>query len=158
MNGKITGIILASVLTAAALPANAAPADHFTAGMMLNDVAKLKAQTAATGSPIETLKSYSGHTAMLAFRDKDGNGEIHHQYTDVFYVVKGKATLLTEGTLSEGKEISPGEWRGKAVTGGKTTVLNTGDIVNIPVGTPHQLLIAPGDTFLYFIVKVKEAE
>jgi mannose-6-phosphate isomerase-like protein (cupin superfamily) len=156
MNGKITGILLAAALTAAA--ANAAPADHFSAGMMLNEAAKLKAQTAATGSPIETLKSYSAHTAMLAYREKNGNGEIHRQYSDVFYVVKGKATLLTEGTLSEGKEISPGEWRGKAVAGGKTTVLNPGDIVNIPVGTPHQLLIAPGDTFLYFIVKVKETE
>jgi mannose-6-phosphate isomerase-like protein (cupin superfamily) len=156
MNGKITGILLAAALTAAA--ANAASADHFTAAGMLNEVAKLKAQTAATGSPIETLKSYSGHSAMLAYREKDGNGEIHRQYTDVFYVVKGKATLLTEGTLSEGKEISPGEWRGKGVAGGKATVLNPGDIVNIPVGTPHQLLIAPGDTFLYFIVKVKETE
>jgi hypothetical protein len=29
-------------------------------------------------------------------------------------------------------------------------------VVHIPAGTTHQLLIAPGHEFLYFVVKVKE--
>jgi quercetin dioxygenase-like cupin family protein len=32
--------------------------------------------------------------------------------------------------------------------------LSTGDIVHIPAGTPHQLLLDKGKPFTYFVVKV----
>jgi len=155
MSGKVTGIVLGAVLAAAA---NAAPADHYSVDGLNAEMAKLKAEAAATGSASETLKRYANHFTMLAYRNKDGSAEIHRQYADMFYVVKGKATLVTEGAIPDAKEESPGEIRGKAVLDGKKTVLGEGDVVNIPAGTPHQLLVAPGDEFLYFVVKVKESE
>jgi mannose-6-phosphate isomerase-like protein (cupin superfamily) len=156
MSGKATGIVLGAALATAM--ANGAPADHYTAEGLAGEMAKLKAQAEETGSAGITLARYATHFTMLSYRNRNGGGELHRQYADMFYVVQGKATLLTEGSIPDAKEESPGEWRGTAVAGGKQTVLNQGDIVNIPAGTPHQLLVAPGDEFLYFVIKVKEAE
>jgi mannose-6-phosphate isomerase-like protein (cupin superfamily) len=154
MIGKITGIILGAALAGAA--AQAAPADHYSVADLTARMDKLKAQAAASGSASEKLQQYNNHFTMLAYRSKDGGGEIHRQFADIFYVVRGRANLLTEGSIPDAKEESPGELRGKAVVDGKTTALNAGDVVHIPAGTPHQLLISPGEDFVYFVIKVKE--
>jgi quercetin dioxygenase-like cupin family protein len=51
---------------------------------------------------------------------------------------------------------APGEVRGDSVQDGKETRLKKGDIVHIPANIPHQLVLAKGGTFQYFIVKVQE--
>ncbi len=154
MTNKTTGFVLGALMAGAS--AQAAPVDHYTAADLTKAMESLKAKAAATGSASDTLANYPNHHTMLAFRTKDGTGEVHKQYADIFYIVKGKATLLSEGTLSGAKEESAGEWRGPSVDGGKTTILGAGDVVHIPAGTPHQLLVAKGDELLYFVVKVKE--
>jgi mannose-6-phosphate isomerase-like protein (cupin superfamily) len=156
MSGKGAGIVMGAVMAAAA--AQAAPADHYTADGLSREMVKLKAEAAATGSASETLARYASHFTMLAYRSKDGAAEVHKQFADMFYIVKGKATLVTEGSIPDIKEESPGEWRGKAVVDGKRVALGEGDVVNIPAGTPHQLLVAPGEELLYFVIKVKEPE
>src|SRR5262249_30168870 len=52
-------------------------------------------------------------------RDAPGLAEIHEHDTDIFHVLEGTATLVTGGTATEPNTISPGEIRGKAVTGGE---------------------------------------
>ena len=156
MAGRTAGFMLGAALAGAM--ALGAPADHYTAAQLGHDMAKLKAQAAATGSASEKLQQYPNHFSMLAYRNRDGGGEIHQQFADLFYVVRGKATLLTGGSIPDAKEKSPGELRGAAVVGGEKTALRAGDVVHIPAGTPHQLLISPGHDFLYFVVKVKEHE
>ncbi len=156
MTGNTTGIVLGAIIASAS--AGAAPADHYTVSDLEKAGEALKAKAAATGSAGDTLATYTNHHTMLSYRTKDGTAEVHAKYADLFYIVRGKATLLTEGTLEGGHEESPGELRGTAVTGGKTTVLKEGDVVHIPAGTPHQLLVAKGDEFLYFVIKVKEKD
>ncbi len=133
MAWRSTGIILGALIAAAAT-AQAAPADHYSVADLTKMMQALKAKAAATGSASEKLQQYPNHFTMLAYRNKDGGGEIHSQFADIFYIV-----------------------RGKAVVGGKSTSLAAGDVVHIPAGTPHQLLIAPGDELLYFVIKVKES-
>jgi mannose-6-phosphate isomerase-like protein (cupin superfamily) len=154
MVSKTTGFVLGALMAGAS--AQAAPADHYTVGDLVKAMEGLKAKAAASGSASDTLASYPGHHTMLAYRTKDGTGEVHKQYADIFYIVRGKATLMTEGTLEGSKEESPGELRGTKVDGGKTTLLGPGDVVHIPAGTPHQLMVGKGDELLYFVVKVKE--
>ena len=156
MVNKTTGIVLGALLASGA--AAAAPADHWTVADLTKAMDGLKAKAAATGSASDTLAKYNRHHTMLAFRTKDGAAEVHTQFADVFYIVRGKATLLTEGTLDGSHEDSPGELRGTGVSGGKRTALGEGDVVHIPAGTPHQLLIAKGDELLYFVVKIKETD
>ena len=156
MKNKTTGLVLGALVAGAA--AQAAPADHWSVADLTKAMDGLKAKAAASGSASDTLATYNRHHTMLAFRTKDGTGEVHSQYADVFYIVRGKATLLTEGTLEGSHEESPGELRGTAVTGGKSTPLGEGDVVHIPAGTPHQLLVAKGDELLYFVIKIKERD
>ena len=154
MVSKAAGFVLGALM--AGVSAQAAPADHYSIGDLTHEMDKLKAQAAATGSASEKLQQYPNHFTMLAYRTKDGGAEIHQQNADIFYVVRGKAVLLTEGSIPDVKEESPGELRGASVVGGKKTALGTGDVVHIPAGTPHQLLVSAGDEFLYFVIKVKE--
>lgn len=148
------------VFTAAALmsvAAHAAPADHYSTSDLLKMADKLRTEAAKSGAASTTLATYANHHTMLAYRNKDGQGEVHAQYADVFYVVRGKATLITQGKLIDAKEEGPGELRGSGIDGGTATNLQPGDIVHIPAGTPHQLKIGKGGQLLYFVVKIKEA-
>ena len=42
--------------------------------------------------------------------------------------------------------------------GGARQDVRPGDVVHIPAGTPHQMLLKDGETVTYFVVKVQEKE
>ena len=87
-------------------------------------------------------------------RDKAGVVEIHEQDTDIVYVLKGSAQLITGGTPVGTKTIAPHEFRAPTVNGGDTRTLVPGDVVIIPNGVPHWFkeVEAPFD---YYVVKVR---
>lgn len=87
-------------------------------------------------------------------RDKAGVVEIHEQDTDIVYVLKGSAQLITGGTPVGTKTIAPYELRAPTVNGGETRRLVPGDVVIIPNGVPHWFkeVEAPFD---YYVVKVR---
>jgi len=93
---------------------------------------------------------------MLAFRQKSGGGELHQNFADMFVILDGHATVVTGGSVVEQKTVSPGEIRGKSVEGGTRQEVKAGDLVHIPAGTPHQTVVADGETVTYFVVKVEE--
>jgi len=93
---------------------------------------------------------------MLAFRSKDGSGELHQNFADLFYILDGHVTLLTGGEVVDARTTAPGEVRGPSVKGGTAQELKAGDVVHIPANTPHQMLVAAGDTVTYFVVKIQE--
>jgi mannose-6-phosphate isomerase-like protein (cupin superfamily) len=95
---------------------------------------------------------------MLAFRNRNGGGELHQNYADLFYILDGGATLMTGGELVDPKTIASGEIRGASVKGGVGQEVKAGDVVHIPAGTPHQMLVPDGSTVTYFVVKVQENE
>jgi glc operon protein GlcG len=87
-------------------------------------------------------------------RDKAGVVEIHEFDTDIVYVLKGSAQLITGGTPVGTKTIAPHEFRAPTVNGGETRKLVPGDVVIIPNGVPHWFkeVEAPFD---YYVVKVR---
>jgi mannose-6-phosphate isomerase-like protein (cupin superfamily) len=93
-------------------------------------------------------------SVMTARRDHGGDSELHRNYTDVFYIVKGSATFVTGGKMVNPRQIGPGEMRGSGVAGGKTWHLSTGDVIVIPAGTPHWFKQV-SSAVLYFVVKVR---
>jgi Mannose-6-phosphate isomerase len=133
----------------------AAPVDLYTPADLGKIKDGLKAK-AGSGNASDILARYPGHYTMLAYRKADGKAEIHAANADVFVIVSGKAKLITEGSVPDAKEEAPGELRGSTITGGKTVEVTAGDIVHIPAKTPHQMLIAPGDEVVYFVVKISE--
>jgi glc operon protein GlcG len=87
-------------------------------------------------------------------RDKPGVVEVHELDTDIVYVLKGSAQLITGGTPVGTKTIAPHEFRAPTVNGGETRNLVPGDVVIIPNGVPHWFkeVEAPFD---YYVVKVR---
>ena len=100
---------------------------------------------------MHTARNYMVHASH---RDKAGMVEIHEQDTDIVYVLKGSATLITGGKPEGIKTIAPHEFRAPTVNGGETRTLVPGDVVIIPNGVPHWFkeVEAPFD---YYVVKVR---
>jgi len=87
-------------------------------------------------------------------RDKPGVVEIHELDTDIVYVLRGSAQLITGGFPVGTKTIAPHEFRAPSVDGGETRSLVPGDVVIIPNRVPHWFkeVEAPFD---YYVVKVR---
>jgi quercetin dioxygenase-like cupin family protein len=111
----------------------------------------------ASGSSGAILGDYKSHAIRLSVRTASGAAEVHAHYDDIFIVTGGKATLVTGGTVVDARSESDGETNGSRIQNGKSQTIVQGDIVHIPAGTPHQVMIAGGDTFGAIVVKVKEA-
>lgn len=100
---------------------------------------------------MHTGRNYMVHASH---RDKAGVVEVHEYDTDIVYVLKGSATLITGGTPVGIKTIAPHEFRAPTANGGETRTLVPGDVVIIPNGVPHWFkeVEAPFD---YYVVKVR---
>jgi mannose-6-phosphate isomerase-like protein (cupin superfamily) len=96
----------------------------------------------------------AGHTYAVTHRDSSGALEVHRDWTDVFIVQSGSARLVTGGTAEGARESAPGEWRGGSAVGATPADIHAGDVVVIPAGTPHQMLLRAGERISYLTVKV----
>ena len=147
-------------MAACVLPMAAAQtlvADRLTQSQLIEQAQQLSAKAQGpSGAASAKLNEYPNHYTMIALRHKDGGAEIHQNFADFFLVVQGSATLVTGGTVEDGKEVSPGEIRGTFVRNGTSMTLNPGDVVHIPATVPHQMLVPDGSTIIYFVIKIKE--
>jgi uncharacterized protein GlcG (DUF336 family)/mannose-6-phosphate isomerase-like protein (cupin superfamily) len=96
-------------------------------------------------------RNYMVHSSR---REGPGMVEVHTKDTDILYVLKGTATVVTGGTMIDGKAIAADEIRGREINGGEARKLIPGDAMIIPNGVPHWFkeVQAP---FLYYVVKVR---
>ena len=134
------------------------PVDHWTPSLLLERAAYLrKLAKHGDGSASETLKEYPQHFAMLSFRSRSGEVEVHERFADLFVVLAGAATLVTGGTVTGARVVAPGETRGASIEGGTKQSLRPGDVAHVPAGTPHQMLLKGEDTFASLVLKVQEA-
>jgi mannose-6-phosphate isomerase-like protein (cupin superfamily) len=150
-------LVVAAALAAAGTAAMAAE----PAGLVVWKAADLKAYTQKLAPKMndkklatESLGHYGNHLAMIGHREGDGEAEWHGVQADVFVVQSGEATLVLGGEVVDRKTTAPNEVRGPSIKGGQRHALAAGDIVHIPAKVPHQLLIAPGKEFTYFVIKV----
>jgi mannose-6-phosphate isomerase-like protein (cupin superfamily) len=131
--------------------------DHWSGAVLLERAAYLrKLAKNGNGAESETLQEYPRHCAMLLFRSRDGGAEVHENFADVFYVLDGRATLVTCGTVAGAVTIGPGEIRGSSVEGGTRQELRAGDVAHVPAGTPHQMLVAGDNTVTCLVMKIQE--
>lgn len=103
----------------------------------------------AKGVPLLETSGYKIHASM---RTSPGEVEVHDYETDVFYIVKGRATLMLGGKPVGGRVTAPGEFRAPALEGGDAHVVGQGDVIVIPKGVPHWFKEVEG-TVHYFTVK-----
>jgi mannose-6-phosphate isomerase-like protein (cupin superfamily) len=133
------------------------PADHYTHAVMLERVAYLRKMAKhSDGSASETLKEYPQHFTMLLFRSRSGEAEVHENHADLFFVLDGRATLVTGGTVAGARIVGPGESRGDSIDGGARQELRAGDVAHVPAGVAHQMLLEADKTLSCFVLKVLE--
>jgi mannose-6-phosphate isomerase-like protein (cupin superfamily) len=147
---------MATAFGQGALAQDAAPSPDQYSPTDLTAMEQKLEQKAVKGLATETLKKYSTDYTMLAFRSQSGQAELHEKFADFYVVVAGQATLVSGGHIVNGATSAPGEVRGDSIQDGKETTLKKGDIVHIPANIPHQIMLAKGDTFQYFVIKVQE--
>jgi mannose-6-phosphate isomerase-like protein (cupin superfamily) len=80
----------------------------------------------------------------ITARDKSGLAEIHENWSDHIFIQEGEASFIIGGTVPDAKVREPGEKRGTAIIGGRTMAVRAGDYLFIPPGTPHQMVMKPG--------------
>lgn len=119
-------------------------------------VTQLVPQAKPTGSSGSTLASSGNLALKLSVRTSSGGAEIHVHYDDLMIVERGSATLITGGTVIGGATSADGETRGSGIEGGVRKNIDVGDVVIVPAGQPHQLLIPPGVIYAAMVAKIKE--
>ncbi len=112
-------------------------------------------------------KGTRNFTAMTSVRTNLGPGtvEVHTKVTDLIYIVKGSATIVTGGKLSgvieeaknptTGKPYPEDEIRARSIIGGESRRLAAGDVIVIPNGVPH-LFTNIEEPFWYHLVKIRQ--
>jgi quercetin dioxygenase-like cupin family protein len=108
----------------------------------------------ARGVPLTENALYKIHASR---RDAPGVGEVHSSDTDIIYVLSGRATFVTGGTLVTPKQTGPREIRGERIEGGTTRELGPGDVIVVPHGTPHWFKAIDGPV-TYYVVKTTQPD
>ena len=104
----------------------------------------------------QDLEKYGTHYTIVAERGQTGSSEVHEHEADFFIVESGEATIVTGGKLVNPRTTKAGEIRGSSIEGGEKHHLGVGDIIHLPAGVPHQLLLEKGKPITYFVIKVKD--
>jgi mannose-6-phosphate isomerase-like protein (cupin superfamily) len=106
-----------------------------------------------TTPPPNMLSDHTNYQEQLVSRNKTGGVEQHMDWNEYFIVQDGAATLNYGGTSVDAKEMRPGEFLGSSISNGSTIQIRKGDIVTLPAGTPHQIVLAPGASVRYLDFK-----
>lgn len=151
-------LVFAALFAAPAVRAQAADSvRHLPAAALREAVA------AAPGEPARTLNARmvvdaGAYTVIALRRTADGEAEVHAEWDDVMMIQEGAATLLSGGEVSGARQTAPGELRGGRIAGGARRELRPGEVVTVPAGLPHQMLVDAGQSITYLVVKVRRAD
>jgi mannose-6-phosphate isomerase-like protein (cupin superfamily) len=149
---KKTFLLLVPVFVAiAAVPAGY---EHWTAEQFASHEQTLH-KAVKDGLASETLGRWGNHLLLKSRREaSSGQAELHETQADLLIVQSGGATIIVGGKVVGGKTSAPNEIRGTSIEGGEKHVLKAGDVLHIPAKTPHQVLLDPGQTLDYIVLKV----
>ena len=104
----------------------------------------------------QTIGNYKGHSMYLVLRGKTGTSELHETESDFYISMRGKATFVIGGEMVGNEKRPRKQQRGSAVKGGATHTLGPGDILHVPVATPHHIIIGPDEPYMYILIKLDE--
>ena len=153
-------LILVAAMAAFTIPCCAqmqSGAQVFSGKDVTSQLAALAQRAKASGSSGATLADYKSHAIKFSVRAASGGAEVHAHYDDIFFVTEGKATLVTGGTVENAKDGNDGETTGSGIQNGERQIIAKGDIVHIPAGVPHQLIVAPESEYSSIVIKVRES-
>lgn len=83
--------------------------------------------------------------------------EQHRYETDIWIITSGTGSIQIGGEIVNQKENAAfQEVLGTAIKGGEKFPVAAGDVINIPANVAHQALVGPGESYGYYVIKVKE--
>ena len=139
-----------STLAFAAVPAGY---EHWTAEQFRAHEKKLH-QAMKDGLASETIGNWGNHLLLKTRRESSsGRAELHAKQADLIIVQSGHATIIIGGKILNGQTTAPNEIRGTSIEGGERQALKAGDVVHVPIRTPHQV-IDTSEAFDYIVLKV----
>jgi hypothetical protein len=109
-----------------------------------------------SGSEMPIIANDEKFSMSLHKRLVSGHVEKHMGWNEELVIQEGDVLLNYGDTASNPKELSPGEFNGDAITGGKSMMLHAGDIVILPAGLWHQQILK-GPVMRYVLFKTKHA-
>lgn len=156
---KRTSLLLAlALLLASPLAAQQAPGIIHLPSARLDEA--IVEAAAAPPAPVHalTLERRDDHASIIVRRTENGMAELHEEFDDLYIVHQGAAVLLSGGTYDGARTTAPGELQGGAIDGGSRQALAPGDVAVVPAGIPHQVLVEPGKSIIYHVVKIRRGK
>ena len=118
-------------------PTDRTRATHFTAADLQAALAKLPTDRPNAAARVFSLDPYN---VSVEQRQPRAQGAASHaDRAELFYVINGSGTMLTGGTITDGKQ-SGVNTQGTTITGGTRIEFKTGDFIMVPSGVPHQFV------------------
>src|SRR5262249_2805034 len=93
-------------------------------------------------------------SANQIYRTGPSQSEIHEKQGELIALREGEGAILVGGKMIGGKVDRTNEIRGDSIEGGTRYSVAAGDMLYIPVNTPHQFFVEKGKHFAITIVKL----
>ena len=145
----LTGLLASTCGVAVSNADDTAPkVQYFTAAQLASQAAH-----PVDGVAAKQFMNVPGGNVFIVRRDKNGDAEVHMALNDIFIVKSGHAKITVGGQITGNRETAPTEWRGGEITGGTDYPLAPGDVLFIPAGMPHKVLVSAKASITYVTVK-----
>ena len=118
-------------------PTDRTRATHFSAADLQSALAKLPADRPAGSVRVFSLDPYN--VAVEQRQPRAQGASLHEAQAELFFVIDGSATMITGGTIADGKRNGT-NIQGTTIEGGTRIVFNKGDFIMVPSGEPHQFV------------------
>ena len=126
-----------SAYAQAPAPTDRTRATHFSAADLQAALAKLPTDRPNAAARVFTLDPYN--VAVEQRQPRAQGAASHADRAELFYVIDGTGTMLTGGTITDGK-ASGVNTQGTTISGGTRIDFKKGDFIMVPSGVPHQFV------------------
>lgn len=145
------------LMAAFALPAGGPPGFHFWTASELKAFSKsLAPKMSAQKVAGQAVGAFGNYRFLMVHREGSGEAEYHETQADVMFIQTGTGTVVYGGRLVNPRHTEAHEVRASAITGGMEVKVAPGDVLTVPVKTPHQFKLEPGHEITYLAVKVTQ--
>jgi mannose-6-phosphate isomerase-like protein (cupin superfamily) len=118
-------------------PTDRTKATHYRAADLQAALAKLPADRASGAVRVFTLDPYN--VGVEQRQPRPQGAASHADRAELFYVIDGSGTMVTGGTIPDGK-VNGVNTQGSSISGGTRIEFVKGDFIMVPSGVPHQFV------------------
>jgi len=152
---KITQFLIVAATLAPLYAADPTGAMFWSASDMKAKDKVLATKLDETKSGMDKIITMPNFNALNFHREGSGQSEVHEKFADFVIVRSGQGAIMVGGTSKNAKPTTPGETRGEGVEGGTRYEVKPGDVLYIPAGVPHQMIVEKGKELNAMVIKIE---